>query len=427
MNNLYMKKDYTRLPAGLHPFHVPCLRAGGRVSVLGVTGSIGTSALDVLESAGGAERFEFIAFTGARNAELMIDLAKKYRPQYVAMADESAAKIVKDALISEKITVLSGDEGVCEAASVAADWVCAAIVGAAGLRPVLRAARNGCVIALANKECLVTAGAGFMTLVAESGSTIFPVDSEHNALYQLLSGMKDTDPTAIETYYLTASGGPFLRTPLEDFTKITPAEAVKHPNWSMGAKISVDSATMMNKALEIVEACRLFGIKPDQCDAIIHPQSFAHGLLRMKDGGIFMYLSPPDMRAPIQSALLWPEVGADFSDNKQPFSLLTLQFEAPDPVRFPAIGMAKEAMKRGEAATSAFNAANEICVEAFLQKRLPFDRISYTAYEVMHEVADSFPDEIFAGSLAAINRNLEADQCARASAKQKIGYPVQKT
>ena len=414
-------KEVKPVTARLHPFDKPCFGRGRRVTILGATGSIGLNTLAALERNAGAEGFEFVALTAHGNADLLIELALKYRPEVVAIGDTAQADKVRDALASTKIEIFAGEAGVLQAAERPADWVCAAIVGAAGLAPTLKAAANGSVIALANKECLVTAGSGFMRTVAGFGATIFPVDSEHNALYHLLAGLSADRVAAIKKYYLTASGGPFLRTPLEELASVTPEQAVMHPNWSMGAKISVDSATMMNKGLEIIEACRLFHIPPDKCGAVIHPQSFAHGALFMRDGSVLTYMSPPDMRIPLQSAVTWPQTGEAFSAPTDDFPFPSaLCFEPPNYERFPALRAAEEALRRGDAATAALNAANEVCVRAFLQKELRFDRIACTSYEVMSVIADKYAGESVKEGTEVLAFSLVVDEAARRLTSEKI-------
>lgn len=357
-----------------------------RITVLGSTGSIGRNTLDVI--ARHPEQYQVFALTGFTQIELLAQQCDIFQPKYAVLIDPFLAKQLQDRLKSNNIPteVICGEkalEDVCETASV--DAVMSAIVGAAGLKPTLAAARSGKRLMLANKESLVVAGALMMRLVQDGNAELFPVDSEHSAIFQCLPLDRRLWPKVIEKLVLTASGGPFRTRDLATFAQITPQEACAHPNWNMGRKISVDSATMMNKALEVIEARWLFDTAAHQIEAIIHPQSIVHSMLACQDGSVMAQLGMPDMRVPIAVSLAWPsrvESGAqrlDFTQLKQ------LDFEVPDTKRFPCLPLAWQALAAPEGTTAVLNAANEIAVAAFLQKRLRFDHI----YVIVHQVLSS--------------------------------------
>ena len=340
------------------------------VTVLGATGSVGTNTLDLLASAG--EKFRITALTGGSNAMLLAQQAQTFRPDFVALADEAGHNTLKELLSGSGIACGAGESAVMDAAAMAADVTVAAISGFAGLKPALTAIEQGNILALANKESLVCAGA-YMTLAAQkSGCDILPVDSEHNAIFQVLDNKQ---PENIKRLILTASGGPFLRKNRAEITDVTPAEAVAHPNWSMGAKISVDSATMMNKALEVIEAHYLFDIPQGKIDVLMHPQSIVHSMVEYIDGSILAQLGASDMRTPIAYALAWPERMATtggFLDLTKP---QTLEFLPPDTVRFPALALVRQVLDAGGAMPTVFNSANEIAVAAFLNGEIGFTDI----------------------------------------------------
>jgi 1-deoxy-D-xylulose-5-phosphate reductoisomerase len=338
-----------------------------RVTILGATGSIGESTLDLIGR--DPSSFEVVALTGGRNAIKLAELAKLHRAKFAVIADEASYPELRDALVGTGIEAAAGAEALGEAASLAADWVMGAIVGIAGLEPTLRAVRQGTCTAIANKECLVAAGEIFMAEVARHKTTLLPVDSEHSAVFQVLDGAA---PQTIEKVCLTASGGPFRGMRKDEMARVTPEQALRHPNWSMGAKITVDSATLMNKGLELIEARHLFGFHPDQLDILIHPQSVVHCLLYHRDGSVLAQLGHPDMRTPIACSLAWPERMHTPVDRLDLAKLGTLMFEAPDPDRFPALRVAIEALRAGGSATTVLNAANEIAVQAFLAKRIGY-------------------------------------------------------
>jgi 1-deoxy-D-xylulose-5-phosphate reductoisomerase len=340
------------------------------VTLLGATGSIGSSTVDLLLLH--RERFRVEAVTAQRNAAALAKLARQVGARFAVVADPACYGELKDALARSGIEAAAGAEAIVEAARRPADWVMAAITGAAGLRPTMTAIERGATVALANKECLVCAGALFMTRAAATGAVVLPVDSEHNAIFQALSAGRRDDVSRI---ILTASGGPFRTASLADMRKATVQQALRHPNWSMGAKITIDSATMMNKGLELIEAHHLFGFGSEQIDILVHPQSIVHGIVEYRDGSLIAQLGPPDMRVPIANCLAWPErmAGAARLDFKQ---MSALTFEPPDPIRFPALSLARQALAAGNGAPTVLNAANEIAVHEFIAGRLGFAGIA---------------------------------------------------
>jgi 1-deoxy-D-xylulose-5-phosphate reductoisomerase len=338
-----------------------------RVTILGSTGSVGCNTFDLIER--NRERFEIEAITAGSNVSLLVEQALRMRPRFAALADPAGYGDLKRALSGSGIAVGAGPDALVEAAEHPADWLMAAIVGAAGLAPTLAAIRRGGIIAFANKECLVCAGPLVMREVARSGATLLPVDSEHNAIYQVF----DFDRReAIDELILTASGGPFRSLSRDAMEHVTPEEATNHPNWDMGDKISIDSATMMNKGLEIVEAFHLFGLPEDRISVLVHPQSVIHSMVRYVDGSVLAQLGQPDMRTPIAYTLAWPERMAVPVERLDLARLSTLDFEEPDPGRFPALGLAREALRAGGTMPTALNAANEEAVAGFLEKRIAF-------------------------------------------------------
>ena len=343
-----------------------------RVTVLGSTGSIGVSTLDVIAHARvtyGADAFPIEALTARSNVELLADQARRFKPKFAVIADVSLGAKLKKMLAGTGVEVASGYEAVIEAAARSSDVVMVAIVGAASLAPALAAVRRGATIALANKECIVAAGDIFRRAVAESGATLIPVDSEHNAAFQLLNF---DEAHAIERVTLTASGGPFREWTRDRMAVATPEQAVAHPNWSMGAKISVDSATLMNKGLELIEAHFLFSLAPEKLAVLVHPQSIVHCLVSYADGSTLAHLSAPDMRTPIAHALAWPRRMSSPSRRLDLAMLNKLTFEAPDPLRFPCLGLAEDCLRTGGLAPTILNAANEVAVQAFLGRRIGF-------------------------------------------------------
>jgi 1-deoxy-D-xylulose-5-phosphate reductoisomerase len=343
-----------------------------RVTVLGSTGSIGVSTLDVIAHARatyGADAFPIEALTAQSNVDLLAEQARRFKPKLAVIGDAARAGRLEELLSGTGIEVASGHDAVIEAAARSSDVVMVAIVGAASLAPALAAVRRGATIALANKECIVAAGDIFRRAVAESGATLIPVDSEHNAAFQLLNF---DEAHAIERVTLTASGGPFREWPSERMKAATPEQAVAHPNWSMGAKISVDSATLMNKGLELIEAHFLFSLEPEKLAVVVHPQSIVHCLVSYADGSTLAHLSAPDMRTPIAHALAWPRRMSSPSRRLDLALLNKLTFEAPDPLRFPCLGLAQDCLRTGGLAPTILNAANEVAVQAFLGRRIGF-------------------------------------------------------
>ena len=337
------------------------------VTILGSTGSIGQKTVDLIERH--PDSYIVEALTANSSVELLAAQAKKLRARLAVVADAARYGDLKDALAGTGIEAAAGPEAVAEAADRPADWVMAAIVGAAGLRPTLMAARRGAVVALANKECLICAGDLLIQEIRRHGATLLPVDSEHSAIFQVF----DFDqPDKVMRIILTASGGPFRNTSREALRSVSPAEAVAHPNWSMGAKISVDSATMMNKGLETIEAYHLFPVTQDQIDILVHPESVVHSLVEYVDGSVLAQLGTPDMRTPIAYALGWPKRMAAPSPRLRLEEVGTLTFQPPDPERFPALRLARQALQTGGAAPTVLNAANEVAVHSFLEGRIGF-------------------------------------------------------
>ncbi len=359
------------------------------VTILGSTGSVGCSTIDLIER--NPDRYVVEALTARRNVDLLVKQALALRPRYVAISDETHYTALKAALSGTDIEVGAGDAAIVAAAERPAEFVMAAIVGAAGLSPALAAIRRGAKIGLANKECLVCAGSLMVAEVSRHGAVLLPVDSEHNAIFQVFD-FEHRD--AIEKLILTASGGPFRKMELAEMRGVTPAQAVKHPNWDMGAKISVDSATMMNKGLEVIEAHYLFDMPEDRIDVLVHPESVIHSLVAYQDGSVLAQLGPPDMRTPIAYALAWPQRMNVPQEKLDLAALSQLTFEPPDPIRFPALRLAREALKSGGSAPTVLSAANEIAVQGFLDGQIGFLDIA----AVVEEVLTKF-DHITFGSL----------------------------
>lgn len=347
------------------------------LSILGATGSIGTSTLDLV--ANHPERFEVVALTAAQKVGELAEAARWTGARLAVINDEALLPELKERLAGTRCQAAAGRAGLMEAA-VSADLLMAAIVGCAGLEPVMAAVETGRVVALANKEALVTAGALMTDAARRSGATILPVDSEHNAIFQCLAGSRSED---VSRLILTASGGPFRERSLAEMSDMSPAQAVAHPNWSMGAKISVDSATMMNKGLELIEAHYLFGIASDRIDILVHPQSVIHSLVEFVDGSHLAQLGSPDMRIPIAHALAWPERMPTRAERLDLVRVGQLSFERPDPVRFPALRLARSALEASGSAPAALNGANEIAVSAFLGGAIKFCDIASLVEEVL--------------------------------------------
>jgi 1-deoxy-D-xylulose-5-phosphate reductoisomerase len=353
------------------------------ISVLGATGSIGENTLDITGRSPGA--FEVVALTAQSNVARLAELAIAHKARIAVIGDPARFQELKDRLAGTSTRVAAGEDALVAAAAEPAQCVMAAIVGAAGLRPTFAAARQGRRIALANKECLVSAGAVFLREIEKSGAELIPVDSEHSGAFQALRG---TEPEGIEKITLTASGGPFRTWAKERLATATREEALRHPNWSMGSKITIDCATMMNKGLELIEAYHLFPVEPHQLGIVIHPQSIVHCLVAMTDGSVLAQLAPPDMRTPISLALAWPQRHPTPVERLDLVKAGCLTFEAPDEDRFPALCIAREALEKGGAAPAVLNAANEVAVEAFLDGRAGFLDIASTVASSL-EAADA--------------------------------------
>jgi 1-deoxy-D-xylulose-5-phosphate reductoisomerase len=341
------------------------------ISVLGATGSIGDSTMDLVR--GGGERYRVEALTAHTNVAALAKLAREFNAQFAAIADPKRLGELKDALAGTGIECGAGESAIIEAAARPADWLMAAVSGAAGLKPALAAVDRGATIALANKECLVCAGDLFMQRAVKAGACILPADSEHNALFQALSSGNRDELTRV---IITASGGPFRTWSAADIEQATLAQALKHPNWSMGQKITIDSASMMNKGLEVIEAAYLFALEPDQIDVLVHPQSIVHGLVEFSDRSVVAQLGAPDMRTPIAHCLGWPDRIAGPAAPLDLAKIGQLTFEAPDFARFPGLRLAFEALRTGRGATTVFNAANEIAVAAFIAQKIRFGAIA---------------------------------------------------
>jgi len=385
------------------------------VVVLGATGSIGTSTLDVLSQH--PDRYRVIALSAHRQVERMAALCAQHRPSYAVMVDAVAAQRLRALLREQHVTteVLSGADSLEQMAALPeARIVVAAIVGAAGLRSSLAAARAGKRILLANKEALVMSGQIFMDEVQRSGAQLLPVDSEHNAIFQCLptnfgSGL---ERVGVRRILITASGGPFRTTPVEQLDGVTPEQAIAHPNWVMGKKISVDSATMMNKGLEVIEARWLFNATPDQIQVVLHPQSVIHSMVEYRDGSMLAQLGNPDMRTPIAHALAWPDRIESGVSSLDIFAVARLDFSPPDTQRFPCLRLAYQTVRAGGTSGAIMNAANEVAVQAFLERRLAFTGIA----RVVEQVMDAVPG----GAAVTLDAVLEADNIARASAEQFV-------
>lgn len=380
-----------------------------KLTILGATGSIGESTVDVIAQMGGRETFEIAALTGHGNIGRLAEQARLLGARMAVTADENRYQDLKSALAGTGTEVAAGTSGLAEAAEMDADWVMAAIVGTAGLAPTLTAARRGADIALANKECLVSAGELFVSAVREGGGRLLPVDSEHNAIFQVL---EENQRHALERIILTASGGPFRTWSRAAMENVTVETARAHPNWSMGLKISIDSASMFNKALEMIEARHLFGVRPDQVEVIIHPQSIIHSMVGYTDGSVLAQLGAPDMRTAIGYALSYP-ARASLSVDRLDFARLAkLDFEAPDETRFPALALARRAMEKGGMQGTVLNGAKEIALGAFIDGRIGFldmARITATVMEAMEAIPPaSSMQEVFAVDEEARRRAAEA-------------------
>ena len=381
------------------------------ITILGATGSVGVSALDVI--ARHADNYRVFALTANASVELLAEQCARFEPDYAVIADAAQLGALKARIAASKTEALAGADALSRVASDRrCDTVLAGIVGAAGLTPTWSAVTAGKRVLLANKEALIMAGALFMREAERSGATLLPVDSEHNGVFQCLDRIERPWSAAVEKIVLTASGGPFLDAPPESLAQVTPEQAVAHPNWEMGAKISVDSATMMNKGLEVIEACWLFDLAPEQVEVVVHPQSVVHAMVVFRDGSVIAQMARPDMRVPIACALAWPEridsgVGAlDFSRGVE------LQLREVDEEKFPCLPLAYRALRAGETAVIALNAANEVAVAEFLTGRLRFDRIA--------EVVQATLDAVETRPVKTLEAVIAADTAARQRAREAL-------
>ncbi|WP_122665210.1 1-deoxy-D-xylulose-5-phosphate reductoisomerase [Pseudomonas viridiflava] len=384
-----------------------------QVTVLGATGSVGLSTLDVI--ARHPDLYQVFALTGFSRQSELLALCIKHTPRFAVLPTQEAARKLQDDLAAAGLDtrVLVGEGGLCEvAAHPQVDAVLAAIVGAAGLRPTLAAVEAGKKVLLANKEALVMSGALFMQAVRQSGAVLLPIDSEHNAIFQCLplDYARGLSPVGVRRILLTASGGPFRETPLSELHDVSPEQACAHPNWSMGRKISVDSASMMNKGLELIEACWLFDARPEQIEVVIHPQSVIHSMVDYVDGSVLAQLGNPDMRTPIAHALAWPQRIDSGVAPLDLFSIARLDFQAPDEQRFPCLRLARQAAEAGNSAPAMLNAANEVAVAAFLDRRIRYPEIASMIDDVLNlEPVVPLPD---------LDAVFDADSKARVLAEQ---------
>lgn len=364
------------------------------VTILGSTGSIGRNTLDLIQSQ--PADFEVVVLTAQKNVELLVTQARQFKAQYAVIGDLSLYEKLKEGLAGTDTKPMAGDQAIVDAAGIPCDWTMAAIVGAAGVRSTIAALRNSKTVALANKESLVCAGSFMMDAAKKYGSNLLPVDSEHNAVFQVFN---PSQKLSIRRIILTASGGPFLNLRRNQLAEITPEQAVKHPVWSMGSKISIDSATMMNKALEIIEAHYLFNLKSEQIDAVIHPQSIIHSMVEYLDGSILAQMGAPDMRTPIAHTLAWPDRMQTTGSILDLTKNINLNLNSIDIKRFPSIGMAKDVIQQGQGYPAAFNAANEIAVDAFVRKELKFSEIESVVEKTLEKInipSVSTIEEVFA-------------------------------
>lgn len=389
------------------------------ICILGATGSIGVNTLDV--AARHPDKYKIVALSANSQVDRLVEQCEQYQPAYAVIADETAVDDLAGKLKSKKLStiVLSGVEGLEKIASLPeVDFVMAAIVGAAGLKPTLAAARAGKRILLANKEALVMSGQIFMDEVKKNNAELLPIDSEHNAIFQCMPDdyEKGLAESGITKILLTGSGGPFRTKDKSELESVTPDQACAHPNWSMGRKISVDSATMMNKGLEIIEACWLFNTNPDHIQVVVHPQSVIHSMVQYSDGSVLAQLGQPDMRTPIAHCLSWPERIESGVEKLDLFDVAKLEFEKPDYERFPCLRLAEEAIKKGGTAPAILNAANEVAVASFLDEKLKFTDIAFIVEQTLNNVASR--------EAVSLNEILEDDLAAREQARKLIEVRV---
>lgn len=377
------------------------------VTILGSTGSIGKSTVDIVRRY--PDRYRVVALTGNQNVPLLAEQAKMLRAEVAVTADKDKYSELKDLLSGTPVRVEAGFDAVIDAAKLDADWTMSSIVGAAGLLPTMEVVKRGKTLALANKETLVCAGEIVMKAIRDARATLVPVDSEHSAIFQTL---ENEHRSAVDRILLTASGGPFREKDAAFMEKVTPEQAVAHPNWSMGAKISVDSATMMNKGLEIIEACHLFGFGADRIEVLVHPQSIVHSAVAYVDGSVLAHMGMPDMRTPISYALAYPDRMVSPTARLDLTALSGLTFSAPDETRFPALRLAKECLKKGQAATAIMNAANEVAVGAFLRREIGFLDI----VRVVEKIVERLP----AKPVATLHDVIAVDLLAREETKRYL-------
>ena len=390
----------------------PLPQAGIRsVTILGATGSIGASTLDLIRR--NPDRYRVEAITARRNAAALAGIAREVGAQLAVVADPDAYGDLKSALTGTTIECAAGADALVEAAQRPADWVMAAIAGAVGLKPTLAAIERGATVALANKECLVCAGGLFMRTAASAGATVLPVDSEHNAIFQALGAGPRED---VRRVILTASGGPFRTWSLKQIKAATPEQALRHPNWSMGPKVTVDSASLMNKGLELIEAHHLFALPPDEIDVLVHPQSVVHGLVEFRDGSVVAQLGAPDMRIPIAHCLAWPARIDGPAPRLDLAQVRELTFEDADTARFPALALARRALEQGGAAPTVLNAADEVAVTEFIAGRMGFPAIA----ALVEATLDAAAKRGLLAEPAGIDAALAVDHVARSMARDLL-------
>lgn len=382
-----------------------------RITILGATGSIGTSTVDLIKRE--PERYRVESISARRNAAALAKIAREVGARHAVVADPAAYRDLKSALSGSRIEAAAGEDALIEAAQRPADWVMAAISGSVGLKPTLAAIERGATVALANKECLVCAGNIFMRRAASTGATVLPVDSEHNAVFQALGAGNRAD---VRRAILTASGGPFRTWSKEAIKAATPEQALRHPNWSMGPKVTIDSATLMNKGLEVIEAHHLFALRSDEIDVLVHPQSVVHGLVEFRDGSVVAQLGSPDMRIPIAHCLAWPRRIDGPAARLNLAALRELTFEEPDLDRFPALALARRALETGGAATTVLNAADEVAVREFIAGRIGFAGIT----ALVEATLDMAARRDLLAEPAGIEATMAVDHIARSLAKDLL-------
>ena len=381
------------------------------ITILGATGSIGASTVDLIKRE--PERYRVESISARRNAAALGKIAREVGARHAVVADPAAYRDLKSALSGSRIEAAAGEEALIEAAQRPADWVMASISGSVGLKPTMAAIERGATVALANKECLVCAGSLFMRRAASAGATVLPVDSEHNAVFQALGSGHRAD---LRRAILTASGGPFRTWSKEAIKSATPEQALRHPNWSMGPKITIDSATLMNKGLELIEAHHLFALKPDEIDVLVHPQSVVHGLVEFRDGSVVAQLGSPDMRIPIAHCLAWPRRINGPAARLDLATVRELTFEAPDLDRFPALALARRAMESGGAAPTVLNAADEVAVAEFIAGRIGFTAIA----ALVEATLDAAGRRDLLAEPTSIDAAMAVDHIARSLAKDLL-------